>query len=542
MNSASNSPAGSPDAISPPPIVVAFDWQVWLRRLLGCNPFFLVSAALLLFGVNRLSLDPEFLGNETQNLLFNFGALQVYGGLLVVTAVLLAGRRIWYDSTLLVVLEHGLVLVPFILISQAALIGSGLAGALAVGGAMAAAGRAGFVRRWYPQINLPFRALMGGALILGFNVALPLWFRSVVNATSVVDWPGPNRFVWLIALPLLAAGVNQLPKPRRYGGLNPERSWLPLLIFGLWLAGCMAHATAVAYLGKGATITTAMLAPLAAVIAWSLWNRRHDFNPAPSFVMEQVCLVTAGLAPVLAWDDQRVLLTLSLLNLTGFMLLGAGRRDRVGHLATQLGLASVVLVLIGLPAEWLTLPWSGLNHGEMLRLAFGLYAVGLSWLSRRALAGLAGGVALLLTTSGLHPGFDSWFAWQISCVALVCHSLRWEEASQLSIWLRRAVPPVWVLTVLLPRVDGLNASSPTVLQGLVVLAAWGIAWWALRKRPTWGIPGASVIVLLAQPITAGTQHGSPGLLALVASFALFGIGIIAAWKRRQEPATTGHVS
>ena len=95
-------------------------WRYWARRLLVCNPFFLCSAALLLFGVNRLSIDPGFLTDETHNLLFNFFALQCYEGLVVVTAVVLARRRIWYDSALLVVLDSGLVLVPFMLISQAA--------------------------------------------------------------------------------------------------------------------------------------------------------------------------------------------------------------------------------------------------------------------------------------------------------------------------------------------------------------------------------------------------------------------------------------
>jgi hypothetical protein len=39
------------------PSVATFDWRHWARRLLVCNPFFLCSAALLLFGVNRLSLS-----------------------------------------------------------------------------------------------------------------------------------------------------------------------------------------------------------------------------------------------------------------------------------------------------------------------------------------------------------------------------------------------------------------------------------------------------------------------------------------------------
>ena len=80
-----------------------FDWRYWSRRLLVCNPFFLCSAALLLFGVNRLSNDPKFLGDEIHNLLFNFFALQFYEVLVVLTAVVLARRKVWYDSALLVV-------------------------------------------------------------------------------------------------------------------------------------------------------------------------------------------------------------------------------------------------------------------------------------------------------------------------------------------------------------------------------------------------------------------------------------------------------
>src|SRR5436190_9694043 len=100
---------------SDPPVIVEppIEWRMWAKRLLICNPFFLCSAALLLFGVNRLSLDPNFLGDETRNLLFNFYALQFYEVLVVATAIVLARRRVWYDSALLVVLENGLVLVPF---------------------------------------------------------------------------------------------------------------------------------------------------------------------------------------------------------------------------------------------------------------------------------------------------------------------------------------------------------------------------------------------------------------------------------------------
>src|SRR3954466_1831067 len=77
----------------------------WLRLLLAGNPFFIASAALLLFGINRLAVDPSFLRVEEAKLLFNFSALQVYELLLIGVAVFLAARAFLYDSTLLVVIE-----------------------------------------------------------------------------------------------------------------------------------------------------------------------------------------------------------------------------------------------------------------------------------------------------------------------------------------------------------------------------------------------------------------------------------------------------
>src|SRR5436189_5751866 len=72
----------------------------WIRYFFACNPFYLVSAALLLYGFHRVSIDSNFLSEETAHLVFNFASLQTYELMLVVTAIFLASRRIWYDSML----------------------------------------------------------------------------------------------------------------------------------------------------------------------------------------------------------------------------------------------------------------------------------------------------------------------------------------------------------------------------------------------------------------------------------------------------------
>src|SRR5271170_7275225 len=89
----------------------------WVRQALARNPFYIISAALLLLSMRLLSGDSRIFTQETPQLLFNFSSFQVYELLLVGTAIVLARRKIWYDSGLLVGVETLFVFVPFILVS-----------------------------------------------------------------------------------------------------------------------------------------------------------------------------------------------------------------------------------------------------------------------------------------------------------------------------------------------------------------------------------------------------------------------------------------
>src|ERR1043165_418395 len=67
-------------------------WGVWVRRIFAGNPFYFCSAAFLLYAVYRLSIDPRMFLDELTQLLFNFGSLQFYEILLVITAIFLVRR------------------------------------------------------------------------------------------------------------------------------------------------------------------------------------------------------------------------------------------------------------------------------------------------------------------------------------------------------------------------------------------------------------------------------------------------------------------
>ena len=231
----------------------------WLKKFIACNPFYLFSAGLLLYGLYLVSSDSNFPGHETAQLLFNFGSLQVYEILLVGTAILLASRKIWYDSMLLVGLENLLVLAPFILINQAALLGpkqapdTGMIWGMCLVGGTAAGLRFWSLKKFFKELNLPGRALGCGFLVLLVNLALPLLFRHFhetrtgAHTTDGAEYE-MNRYGWLLVLPALFALVNLLPRPRsRAGLLLPQNPWLPTGFFLLWIGVSGAHLYSLGY-------------------------------------------------------------------------------------------------------------------------------------------------------------------------------------------------------------------------------------------------------------------------------------------------------
>ena len=215
------SPGAPPGQPKPKPV----SW--WLRKLFACNPFYLVSAALLLFGCHRISIDAPFFNLESARLLFNFTSVQGYEISLVLTAIFLARRRLWYDSTLLVGLENLLVFAPFILISQAALIDVQMAQVMCLAGAAVAALRFGGLKKYFVQLNLPGRLLAIGSVLLALNVLLPLIYRHFGDTKFGIHLDsGPacdmNDYTWLLILPAVLALANFLPRERAAGGLLPQ--------------------------------------------------------------------------------------------------------------------------------------------------------------------------------------------------------------------------------------------------------------------------------------------------------------------------------
>ena len=173
------------------------------KTLVRCIPFYLFSALLLLYGVYRASIDPAFLSTEARQVIFNFSSIEIYGLMLVGTVTFLARHKIFYDATLLYFIENVLVLIPFILISQAVFLDSALARNLSLAGCLLVVAKFGAFKGFFEGLNLPRRLLLVGSLIVVVNTALPLVFRKALEIHNEL-WTLRSQYCWFLLLPLLA--------------------------------------------------------------------------------------------------------------------------------------------------------------------------------------------------------------------------------------------------------------------------------------------------------------------------------------------------
>ena len=521
----------------------------WVKKFFACNPFYLFSAALLLYGVYLVSFDANFSGREKLQLAFNFSSIQVYEILLVVTAIILARRRIWYDSLLLVGLENLLVLVPFILISQAALLSHRIVVDICLVGAMAVLLRFWSLKRFFGKLNLPRRALVCGLALLLINVVLPLIYRHLHDSkigTKPTDGAAYdlNRYCWLLLAPAMVATFNLLPRARATGNLPPQRRWLPMGLFTLWLAGSVVHIYCLSYIYNFDWEFVFAL-PLLWAAVWTAYLRYGDLVAKPAAVLAKVLLVPplAVALVALAQTGHAVFLTLTVLNLGCYLALFL--KDRRNLTAFHLLLISGATLLAGIakPREVAPAGFNSIGPGKWLLIC--AVAYGLYWIvrSRNPKAGVWGGLLVAITVFALVPEEKPVVELSVQCglVFLLLHSLTWVDAEHRGASAARKLASVLWFGISFGMAHWQGTWAKEIIfagGGVVMAAAIGVKLFTGVWRPA-VVPIAAALVLLIPPgdFAAGKLRTAPaGLLAVAGSFLLFAIGTIAALtKPRWNP-------
>ena len=516
-------------------------WHV-LRRLLACNPFYLVSVGLLLYGCYRISIEPKVFNDESAHLFFNFGSLQVYELLLAGTAIFLARRRIWYDSTLLVGLENLLLLAPFILISQAGLIDRrmlwvmcGVAGVLAMI-------RLTSVKAFITKLNFPPRLLAIGWLVLLSNVLLPAVYR-ILHESKVgthleagAAWQ-TNECVWLILFPALCGLGALLPPSPPLGELWPQRRWLPLGLFGLWVAGTGVHLYCLGYV-YDFNLRAELLAPAIWVLLWMADLRINDIVPVINPAWHRVLIVVPLVATFAAWTPagSKVFLTLTLLNAAIYGSIFFYYRDQ--RIALHLLLISFAAMVSGLPENWGAGLLPGFTRATAIAEAFAAYCLLCVLASRNPKLGVLGALivaGVVFRALGAGPNTLHW-ALQAGLMFLLLHSLRWFDPEYAGAKAVRFIAAIGWMAHALAWMHLGGAAWMACSAGAFVLAIYLVARVIEGK---WGpaiVPMAAAVVMLSGPsdFTLGKVHFIPiGLAAVAGSFLLFGIGTVAALTRHR---------
>lgn len=505
------------------------------RWLLTVNPFYLASAVMMLYGLYLVSVDTQLLGQETSQLAFNFSSLQLYECLLVVTAVMLARRRIWYDSTLLVIFENLFAVVPFILISQASFISADWKWAACTGAVVLPLLRFSTLHRRLPELNLPLNVLALGACLLLVNLMFPLLYREVIEHDN--DWwLDIARNVWLYLLPVPMLALNLFPAiPTRGDGPAGWSRW-SFIFLTTWLAGTAAHLHSIAYV-DGQKFALHLAAPLVWATAWTLRNRLPEIMPflAPEWRNRLLFLpVLATLCTATARDTSLYLVLTS----ANFVVLGLlCMRHRDEPIFEQLALASGFALLAGLPAAWGNAYVPDFSRTKLIQLAIAGFALVQATRSCSLKHGVLGAVLVGLGTPVLFTRLDSVgpFALNNALLYLLLHSFRWPDTRWCSAHaFRLGVGLVWLPhSIVWLRICGPEV-APTITLGALLVLGFAALFHLLGNRPPRFVLGCAVANLAFVPsnwLYELLRITPAGHLVVLVSFLLFGAGTALALLR-----------
>lgn len=505
-----------------------------LRRLFSCNPFYLASAGVLLYGLNQLSCAARFAGAEPAQITFNFAVLFVYEILLVWTAIVLAQRAIWSDALLLVALENLFVLVPFSLVSRAVQLDEALGKLLCLAAVALAGLKFWALRRYIPRLNLPPQLLGWGAVIMGVNIALALGLRHLSN-----EQPHAAKFWitagWVYGMPLLIGLGNCLPRTDPAAQSPEQKAWLPYAALGLWLAVTASHLGGVGYV-YSFHWQPALLAPSLWVLAWTVVLQTRPLNAAAGDSRRLLLFAPLGVT-VLALGDTRICFVLNALNVLAFAWVWRRGRER---LPWWLGVIALAACAAALPEEWRLRVAPGFSRPAWVTACALALAVCASIASRDPRWSIVGGGGCFLTAAQLMGRSELPFQWaaQAGLAFLVVHSLRWRDDPQTGgrparivfcvLWMAQSVGWSWQA--------GDEAMHGAGLAGAAVLVACGVQRCLSGRWPVTIVPASAAAVIAATPgwwLWEKLSSAPPGYLAVATSFLLFGCGTLAALTKHR---------
>jgi hypothetical protein len=375
-----------------------------------------------------------------------------------------------------------------------------------------------------------------GTFVLLVNALLPAIYR-VLHESKVgtkPDWGAAyetNQYVWWVLMPIFCGLIFFVPWTRAgVGQLCSQRRWLPLGFFSLWLVGTVVHLYCLGYVYDFA-LRPELLAPAVWALCWALYLKLEELQPDWKQVWAYGLWVSSALATLLATPQPRkvVFLVLTTLNTVLFVSIFVRTRAR---LVLHLAMISMAALLAGLPGNAGRVLVSESNQATWVAGVAAIYFLACSALSRRPHLGILGGLVAGISIGvwAPQPAAIHW-ATEIGLVFLLLHSVRWVDSHEHGAALVRWFAALVWVTHSIAWTHWYNAGWGPCLVALPVLSACSVLRW---RRGNWQpviVPVASLLVLLSAPghsATVQLQSTPTGLVAVLGSFLLFGLGTLGA--------------
>ena len=221
------------------------------------------------------------------------------------------------------------------------------------------------------------------------------------------------------------------------------------------------------------------------------------------------------------------------MNLLGFVAMALKGAVEFRLMARGFALASLSLLLVGVPCEWFATINPLLMRADPLLAGIVTFIVGAALHSTRITAGLCGAWAIAVAVGGVMPIDSGHAAIQAGAVFLFIHSLRWIDDGRSHVaWARWSLAALWISDAWL-WTHGLQALPVRLIlagAGLVALAAVA-RWLRWKLPPPRALVAGCVGVGFAAPGNWFFTYGRAGMVALAVSLLLFSVGTALAWTR-----------
>ncbi len=274
-----------------------------------------------------------------------------------------------------------------------------------------------------------------------------------------------------------------------------------------------------------------------------LWWHRDNLAPANARAALHRILLFPPVLIVLAaaWTGRWTMcLALAVLNALACGAIALFRRDRLArHLCTLSAL--LAFVFLSHHSVSMLQPASVGGNLELVQALLGgglLYIVGWAALSARPKLGIAGGICLTLGLARLLPETTTALnlAVQAGLIFMLLHSFRWKTPGSPDAATARILCGLYWLahTIGWVAAEPSGAIPTTLACGASVLGLYACARVLLGK---WGPPViaySAVAVVCCGPLYLGGHsllRAPDGLLTLLGSFALFGLGTLVAFLK-----------